>query len=102
GTGVGVVGGIALVSFDSVSLEEAADAVDLPTIILLFSFMVLSAQMRLGGFYDWVTRGLAGLPLSPPLLLGAMMLAVAMLSAVFSNDIVCLAVAPGLIHPCAR
>ena len=101
-TGVALLGAIALVSFDAVSLEEAAEAVHLPTIILFFSFMVLSAQMRLGGFYDWVTRGLAALPLSPPLLLGAMMVAVAMLSAVFSNDIVCLAVAPVLIHACWR
>jgi Na+/H+ antiporter NhaD/arsenite permease-like protein len=101
-TGVALLGAIAMVSFGALSLEEAADAVHLPTIILLFSFMVLSAQMRLGGFYDWVTRGLAGLPVSPPLLLGAMMLTVAVLSAVFSNDIICLAVAPVIIHACSR
>ena len=101
-TGVALLGAIALVSSDAVSLREAAAAVHLPTIILLFSFMVLSAQMRLGGFYGWVTRTLAALPLSPSLLLGAMMLAVAGLSAVFSNDIVCLAVGPVLIHACLR
>ena len=101
-TGVALLGAIAMVSFDAVSLQEAAESVHLPTIILFFSFMVLSAQMRLGGFYDWVTRGLADLPLSPPLLLGAIMLVVAALSAVFSNDIVCLAVAPVLIHTCTR
>src|SRR6266545_2066602 len=55
-TGVALLGAIALITFDAVGLEEAARAVDLPTIILLFSFMVLSAQMRLGGFYDSVTR----------------------------------------------
>jgi Na+/H+ antiporter NhaD/arsenite permease-like protein len=85
-----------------VSLQEAAEAIHLPTIILLFSFMVVSAQMRLGGFYDWVTRALASRSLSPPQLLGALMAVVAALSAVFSNDIVCLAVAPVLIHACAR
>ena len=74
----------------------------LPTIILLFSFMVLSAQMRLGGFYDWVTERLAALPLSPSQLLGALILSVAALSAVFSNDIVCLAVAPVLIGACLQ
>ena len=89
-----------MISFDAVTLEEAAEAVHLPTIVLFFSFMVLSAQMRLGGFYGWVTRGLAALPLSPAGLLGAMMLIVALLSAVFSNDIVCLAIAPVLISAC--
>ncbi len=101
-TGVALLGAIALITFDAVGLEEAAQAVDLPTIILLFSFMVLSAQMRLGGFYDAVTRALGASALSPPQLLGTLMAVVAVLSAVFSNDIVCLAVAPVLIHACAR
>ena len=101
-TGVALLGAIALISFDAVTLEEAANAVHLPTIILFFSFMVLSAQMRLGGFYGWVTRGLATLRLSPEGLLGVMMLIVALLSAVFSNDIVCLAIAPVLIGACQK
>ena len=101
-TGVALLGAIALISIDAVSLRDAAEAVDLPTIILLFAFMVLSAQMRLGGFYDWVTSKLAQLPLSPRLLLGAEILLVAALSAVFSNDIVCLAIAPVLIAACGR
>jgi Na+/H+ antiporter NhaD/arsenite permease-like protein len=101
-TGVALLGAIALISLDAVSLEDAAESVHLPTIILFFSFMVVSAQMRLGGFYDWVTRGLSALPLAPPLLMGAMMFVVAALAAVFSNDIVCLAVAPVLIYACAK
>ena len=99
-TGVALLGAIALIGGDAVGLEEAARAIDLPTVILLFAFMVLSAQMRLGGFYDWVTLRLAALPLAPPLLLGVLMLAIAALSAVFSNDVVCLAVAPVLIDAC--
>ena len=100
-TGIALLGAIALITFDAVPLQEAAEAIHLPTIILLFSFMVPSAQMRLGGFYDGVTRTLAALPLSPPRLLGALMAVAAALSAVFSNDIVCLAVALVLIH-CRR
>ena len=71
-TGVALLGAIALIGFDAVSLEEAAQSIHLPTLILLFSFMVVSAQMRLGGFYDGVTRWLAALPLAPPLLIGAL------------------------------
>src|SRR6266581_7771139 len=74
-TGVALLGAIAMISFDAVTLEEAAESVHLPTIILFFSFMVLSAQMRLGGFYDWVTRRLAALALSPPQLLAALVIA---------------------------
>jgi Na+/H+ antiporter NhaD/arsenite permease-like protein len=101
-TGVALLGAIGLISLDAVGLTEAAEAVHLPTLILLFSFMVVSAQMRLGGFYDWVTRKLAALKLSPPQLLGAQMILVAGLSGVFSNDIVCLAVAPVLINTCVK
>ena len=99
-TGVALLGAIALIGVEAVSPEEAAKSIHLPTLILLFSFMVVSAQMRLGGFYTWVTRRLAALPLSPPMLLAALTVAAAALSAVFSNDIVCLAVAPVLIEAC--
>jgi Na+/H+ antiporter NhaD/arsenite permease-like protein len=101
-TGVALLGAIALVGVGAVTPEEAARAIHLPTLILLFSFMVLSAQMRLGGFYAWVTRRIAALPWSPPALLAALIAAVAMLSAVFSNDIVCLAMAPVLVQACLR
>jgi Na+/H+ antiporter NhaD/arsenite permease-like protein len=99
-TGVALLGAIALIGFDAVSLEEAAQSIHLPTLILLFAFMVVSAQMRRGGFYDGVTRWLTHLPLAPSLLLGTLIFVVAALSAVFSNDIVCLAVAPVLIDAC--
>jgi Na+/H+ antiporter NhaD/arsenite permease-like protein len=101
-TGVALLGAIALVGTGVVTPEAAVQSLHLPTLILLFAFMVLSAQMRLGGFYAWVTVKLAVLPLGPPLLLGALTFVVAALSAVFSNDIVCLAVAPVLIDACQR
>jgi Na+/H+ antiporter NhaD/arsenite permease-like protein len=82
--------------------EEAARAIHLPTILLLFSFMVISAQMRLGGFYGAVTRRIAALPIGPAALLAVVIAVVALLSAVFSNDIVCLAVAPVLAEACLR
>jgi len=101
-TGIALLGAIALIGIEALTLEEAARSVHLPTIILLFAFMVVSAQMRLGGFYDWVTQRVAALPVAPPLLLGALIAAVAALSAVFSNDVVCLAVAPVLIDACRQ
>jgi len=99
-TGVALLGAIALIGLEAVTPEQAALSIHLPTLVLLFSFMVVSAQMRLGGFYAWVTRALAALPLSPPALLAALVVATAALSAVFSNDVVCLAVAPVLIEAC--
>ena len=70
-TGVALLGAIALVSIGALTLEEAWGAIHAPTLILLFAFMVMSAQLRLGGFYTWVTWRLGTLPLSPAWLLAA-------------------------------
>lgn len=101
-TGVALLGAIALITLDAMTLEQTTDAVHMPTLILLFAFMVMSAQLRLGGFYDWVTERLILRSLPPPLLLGALIFAIGGLSAVFSNDIICLAAAPVLIAACRR
>src|SRR5205814_2414965 len=101
-TGVALLGAIAIVGLEVLTPEQAALSIHLPTLLLLFSFMVLSAQMRLGGFYTWVTLRIAALPLAPAALLAAIMAVVAALAAVFSNDVVCLAVAPVLVEACAR
>jgi len=101
-TGVALLGAIALISINALTLEQAVASIHLPTMALLFAFMVVSAQMRLGGFYDWVTQKLAGLALSPASLLGVLIAVSAALSAVFSNDIVCLAMAPLLVDACRQ
>lgn len=99
-TGVALLGAIAMVSVGALTLDEALAAIHAPTLILLFAFMVISAQLRLGGFYNWVTYRLGAMPLSPGAFLGALILVTATLSAVFSNDVICLAVAPVLIEVC--
>ncbi|HKQ23677.1 MAG TPA: anion transporter [Burkholderiales bacterium] len=99
-TGIALLGAIALIGIGALSLDEAWAAVHAPTLILLFAFMVVSAQLRLGGFYTWVTHKTGNLPLPPAQLLAALIVIVAGLSAVFSNDIICLAMAPVLIDVC--
>lgn len=101
-TGVALLGAIAVVGFGLMTPEAAAQAIHLPTIVLLFSFMVISAQMRLGGFYGAVTRAIVALPLSPAALMAVVVGVAGLLSAVFSNDIVCLAVAPVLARACRQ
>jgi len=61
-SGVALLGAIAVIALTGMTLEEAARSVDLPTIVLLFAFMVVAAQMRLGGFYTEVTRRVGGMP----------------------------------------
>lgn len=101
-SGVALLGAIAVIGSGALDTEQAARAVDLPTILLLFSFMVVSAQMRLGGFYTAVTRRVAALQLSRNGLLGALLAVAAALSTVFSNDIVCLAMTPVVARICLQ
>jgi Na+/H+ antiporter NhaD/arsenite permease-like protein len=99
-TGIALLGAIALVGTGALSLDEAWRAIHVPTLILLFAFMVISAQLRMSGFYGWITHLTGHLPLSPPALLAALVAIVAALSAVFTNDVICLAMAPVLIDVC--
>jgi Na+/H+ antiporter NhaD/arsenite permease-like protein len=101
-SGVAVLGAIAVLVLSGQPLATAAQAVDVPTIVLLFAFMVVSAQMRLGGFYTAVTRRVGALALSRPGLLGATILVAGALSAVFSNDIICLAMTPVVARLCLQ
>lgn len=101
-TGVALLGAIAVIALTGESVQAAARSVDLPTIVLLFAFMVVAAQLRLGGFYSAVARWVGAQPLSPAGLLAALVAAAAALSAVFSNDVVCLAMTPVVVQLCVR
>ena len=101
-SGVALLGAIGVIGLGAMSTEQAARTVDLPTVLLLFSFMVVSAQMRLGGFYNAVTRRVAALPVGRNALLGAIIAVAGALSAVFSNDIICLAMTPVVAQLCLQ
>ncbi len=101
-SGVALLGAIGVIGLGAMSTTQAASAVDLPTVLLLFAFMGVSAQMRLGGFYTAVTRQVATLPLGRNALLGAIIGVAGALSAVFSNDIICLAMTPVVAQLCLQ
>ncbi|HSD38673.1 MAG TPA: anion transporter [Rhodocyclaceae bacterium] len=99
-TGIALLGAIVLVASQVISVEDAFRSMHAPTLILLFAFMVISAQLRLGGFYTWIACRIGSLNTRPSLLLGAIIGVAAYLSAVFSNDVVCLAMAPVIAEIC--
>lgn len=101
-TGVALLGAIALLATNRVTPDDAWDAVDVPTLALLFGLMVVSAQFRLGGFYAHLTRCMSAAQVSPSVLLGMVIAASGILSALLANDIVCLAMTPVLAEGCSR
>ena len=101
-TGVALLGAIALLAWGVLTPEQARDAIDVPTLALLFGLMVVSAQFQLAGLYGRIAAGLGASALPPARLLLAVVVVAGVLSAVLVNDVVCLALAPLLVEICAR
>jgi len=99
-TGVALLGAIVLVAAGRVAPDDAWRAIDVPTIALLLGLMVVSAQFRLGGAYSAITNRIAAADVSPQVLAAVVIAVSAILSAVLSNDVVCLAMAPLLAQGC--
>jgi Na+/H+ antiporter NhaD/arsenite permease-like protein len=92
--GIALLGAIAMMIFCGVTTTEAVSYVNWPTIALLFGFFVISAQLRLSGFYDMVAGGIASRLGHPAWFLLVLMLTAGGLSAFLNNDIVCFVFAP--------
>ncbi|WP_035274555.1 SLC13 family permease [Desulfogranum japonicum] len=94
--GVAVIGAIAMVVSGGVPTDSIMAVIDLPTILLLYSLMIISAQLRLGGFYTLTAQAIILLCRKPKLFLLMVMLLSSGLSALLANDIVCFAFTPVL------
>lgn len=101
-TGVALIGAIAVLAVGRLEIQQLGAAVDVPTIALLLGLMIVSAQFRLSGFYTWVVHRVDAFDGPPAMLLGLIVAAAGVLSAVLANDIVCLAMTPVLIECCVR
>ncbi len=86
--GIALLGAIAMMTSGHVTTAEAVSYVNWPTIALLFGFFVISAQLRLSGFYDKIAGAIAGQLDKPGLFLLVLMAATGGLSAFLNHDIV--------------
>lgn len=93
-TGIVMLGAIAMMVFGGLPTSDVISFINWPTILLLFGFFVLSAQLRLSGFFDAVAGGIARKLGSPARFLMLLMLATAGLSAFLNHDIVCFVFTP--------
>ena len=93
-TGIALLGLITLIATETMTLAEAASAVDTPTIALLFALMIISAQFEQSAFYSWVAQRVTRAAKSPKSLLAAVIAATGLLSAVLTNDVVVFALTP--------
>lgn len=89
---------MALVAVGALSLEEAQRAVDGTTLALLFGMMMLSAALEVSGSFALVGWFVTTRAKSPLVLLVAVSVAAAVLSAFLINDVVCIAFTPLVIQ----
>jgi Na+/H+ antiporter NhaD/arsenite permease-like protein len=92
--GIALLGAIAMMIFGDVATADVISYVNWPTIFLLFGFFVISAQLRLSGFYDMVAGGISARLGHPARFLLILMVVTGVLSSFLNHDIVCYVFAP--------
>lgn len=93
-SGIALLGAIAMMLVSHSSSAEVVSYVNWPTIALLFGFFVISAQLRMSGFYGKVAETISSRLNSPEKFLVFLIAVAAGLSAFLNNDIVCFVLAP--------
>ncbi len=96
-TGAAIIGAVAMVVFRIVDPRQALRFVDLSTIVLLFSMMLIVGNLHLVGFFEWNAEAVLR-RLKPHQLLPAVIFTCGLLSAFFVNDIVCLVMVPFVLN----
>lgn len=93
-TGIALLGAILMVVTHSVGLNQAISSISFSTLILLFGLMLLSAQYELGGFYNLLALKSTQKEVSPGQFAGLLIFSSGFLSALLSNDVICMALTP--------
>src|SRR6266446_2906399 len=100
--GAALLGGSLMVATGVLSLEEAYQAVDFNTIVLLLGMMIVVANLRLSGFFRVITHWIAAYVRRPITLLGMIIFSSGVLSAFLVNDTICLVMTPLVLELVTR
>jgi Na+/H+ antiporter NhaD/arsenite permease-like protein len=99
--GAAIIGAVLMVAFRVVGAREALASIDFATIVLLFSMMLVAGNLRLAGFFDWITEWVIA-RLHPHHLLPTVIGVGGVLSAFLVNDVVCLVLTPLVLNMARR
>ncbi len=99
--GAAIIGAVAMVAFRVVRPADGLRFIDFPTLVLLFSMMLIVGNLRLVGFFEWNAEVVLQ-RLKPTQLLPAVIFTCGFLSAFFVNDIVCVVMVPFVLNIARR
>src|ERR1041385_6000331 len=94
--GAALIGAGGMIAFRIVAPDQALKFINFPTIVLLFSMMLIVASLHLVGFFEWSAE-LVLRRIQPAHLLPAVVFTSGFFSAFFVNDIVCLVMVPFIL-----
>jgi len=100
--GAAIIGAVATIGTGVMSFAEATAAVDFKTIIILFSMMIVVANLKLAGFFEWVGEAVCQQVSSKKQLLFATIISSGIMSALAINDIICLLFTPVVVFVCRK
>jgi Na+/H+ antiporter NhaD/arsenite permease-like protein len=96
-TGIALLGAIALLGTETVTLDDLGASIDFSTLVLLFALMIISSQFVGAGVYDRCADWILEKRASPAVLLALTVAVCGGLSALFTNDILVFSLAPLLV-----
>ncbi len=97
---IALSGATLLIMIGAISLDEAYAALDLNTLTLLFAMMILNTNLRRAGFFQLVVEWVLRRAHTPRQLLGLIIIAAGVLSALFLNDTIVLVFTPLVLELC--
>jgi Na+/H+ antiporter NhaD/arsenite permease-like protein len=95
-------GAVTMVAIGAITPDESYRAIDHPTIVLLFSMMMLAIYVDEGGLFTRVEGWLVERAGTPWRLLVGVSLSSAVLSAFLLNDTICVVLTPIVVATCLR
>ena len=93
-TTIALLGVALLLAAGQIRFTDLPGYLDFDTLILLFSMMIINANLKLAGFFDLAAQTLMRLTRTPRTLLALEIVLAGVLSALFLNDTICLMFAP--------
>jgi Na+/H+ antiporter NhaD/arsenite permease-like protein len=91
-----LIGAAAMVTLGRLPLADAYRSIDLDVLSFLLGVLIVAAYLEVGGFFEWAAARVVARARSPRALLAAVVIVTGLLSALFTNDTLCI-VMPALV-----
>ena len=99
---IALIGAIALLASGEISRQEAGASINFSTITMLFGLMIVSANFDLAGLYSVLADRVGTMTIGPRAFLAVVIVLSGAMSALLTNDVVAVALAPMLLGLCIK